>query len=134
MRENSLTASSLVGFHIEGPFLSPEDGPRGAHDRKFIREPDFSLFEEWQEAAEGHIRYITVAPETKGALKFISSVAASGVKVAIGHTGAEPEIIGEAVAAGATLSTHLGNGSYTQLPSLKTTSGSSWQMTTLWLD
>jgi len=119
IHDSQIVRDSIVGFHIEGPFISPEDGPRGAHDKKFVREAEFRLFEEWQEAAEGLIKLITVAPETKGALDFIKAVAATGVKVAIGHTGASPEQIREAIQAGATISTHLGNGSYTQIPRLR---------------
>jgi N-acetylglucosamine-6-phosphate deacetylase len=119
IHDSRIARDSIVGFHIEGPFISPEDGPRGAHDKKFVREADFRLFEEWQEAAEGLIKLVTVAPETKGALDFIKAVAATGVKVAIGHTGASPEQIHEAIQAGATISTHLGNGSYTQIPRLR---------------
>jgi len=119
IHDSQIVRDSIVGFHIEGPFISPEDGPRGAHDKKFVREAEFRLFEEWQEAAEGLIKLITVARETKGALDFIKAVAATGVKVAIGHTGASPEQIREAIQAGATISTHLGNGSYTQIPRLR---------------
>lgn len=119
IRRSPLLKLSIVGLHIEGPFISKEDGPRGAHDPKFVRDPDFSLFEQWQEAAEGTIRYITLAPELEGALDFIRKVVASGVKVSIGHTGASPDKIREAIAAGATLSTHLGNGSHTTVPRLR---------------
>ncbi len=111
--------NAIAGIHIEGPFISSEEGPRGAHDRRYIREPDFDEFEEWQEAAEGRIVYVTVAPERKGSIDFIKRVTAAGVCVAIGHTGAEPEEIWKAVDAGAGLSTHLGNGSYTMVPRLR---------------
>jgi N-acetylglucosamine-6-phosphate deacetylase len=119
MRSDEMIADSIAGFHIEGPFISPNDGPRGAHDPKFVRNPDFNEFLEWQEAADGYIKYITVAPETPGAIDFIERVVATGVKVAIGHSGASQELIHEAISSGATLSTHLGNGSAPQLPRLK---------------
>jgi N-acetylglucosamine-6-phosphate deacetylase len=111
--------SAIPGIHIEGPFISAEDGPRGAHDPAYVREPSFEDFQEWQEAAGGRISIVTVGPEREGALDFIRRVKESGVTVAIGHTGAEPEQISKAVEAGATLSTHLGNGSYTHIPRLK---------------
>ena len=84
-----------------------------------MRDPDFGEFEAWQEAADGKIAIVTLAPERKGAMEFIKKVAASGVIVAIGHTAADPEKIQEAVAAGARLSTHLGNGSHALIPRLK---------------
>lgn len=118
-RESELVRTAIMGLHIEGPFISPLDGPRGAHDRKYVRNPDYDEFGEWQEAAEGAIRLVTVAPETEGALDFIARISADGVIASIGHTAASPEIIRAAVDAGAKLSTHLGNGSSAMLPRLK---------------
>lgn len=112
-------AAAIPGFHIEGPYISSEDGPRGVHDPAYVRDPDFAEFEAWQEAAEGRIAIVTLAPERKGAIEFIKKVTASGVIVAIGHTAADPERIQAAVAAGARLSTHLGNGSHALIPRLK---------------
>lgn len=119
IRNSKLARKAISGVHIEGPFISSEDGPRGAHDKKFVRDPDFAEFESWQEAAEGRISIVTLAPEREGALDFIRKVSATGVTVSIGHTGASPEEICRAVETGARLSTHLGNGSYTELPRLK---------------
>lgn len=107
---------AVPGIHIEGPFISSEEGPRGCHDPSFIRDPDFEEFMQWQEAAEGRIVMVTIAPERKGSMDFIKKVTRAGVKIAIGHTGATPEIIKEAIKAGAQFSTHLGNGSYLILP------------------
>ena len=107
---------AIPGIHIEGPFISPEEGPRGCHDPSFIRNPDFEEFRQWQEAAEGRIVMVTIAPEREGSMDFIKKVTRTGVKIAIGHTGAAPEIIKEAIEAGAQFSTHLGNGSYLILP------------------
>jgi len=110
---------AIAGIHIEGPYISAEDGPRGAHDASYIRDPDFAEFCRWQEAAEGLIRLITLAPERKGALDFIQKVAAAGVVVAIGHSAAGAGLIGKAREAGARMTTHLGNGSHNLLPRLK---------------
>ena len=110
---------AIPGIHIEGPFISSEDGPRGCHDPEFVRDPDFEEFRQWQEAAEGRITMVTVAPEREGVMDFIRMVVRTGVKVAIGHTGAEPDIIRRAIEAGVQFSTHLGNGSYAILPKLK---------------
>ena len=110
------TKEAIPGIHIEGPFISPEEGPRGCHDPSFIRNPDFEEFKQWQEAAEGRIVMVTIAPEREGSMDFIKKVTRTGVNIAIGHTGASPEIIKEAIEAGAQFSTHLGNGSYLILP------------------
>ena len=107
---------AIAGIHMEGPYLSPEDGPRGAHPRAFVRDADVDDFRRRQEAAEGRIRLLTVAPEAPGVLRVIEHAAANGVRVAIGHTGATPAQIADAVSAGATLSTHLGNGCAQVLP------------------
>ncbi|MFP4383603.1 MAG: N-acetylglucosamine-6-phosphate deacetylase [Spirochaetia bacterium] len=112
VQDNELAAASIAGIHLEGPYISAEDGPRGAHDAGYIRDPDFDEFMEWQEVSGGRIKMITLAPERKGAMEFISRISETGVIAALGHTGAEPEIIREAVAAGARFSTHLGNGNY----------------------
>ncbi|HEX4592092.1 MAG TPA: N-acetylglucosamine-6-phosphate deacetylase, partial [Gemmataceae bacterium] len=106
----------MPAFHLEGPYISPEDGPKGAHPKAHIRPPDWDEFSRWQDAAGGRIRIVTLAPELPGALSFIERIAATGVVVSIGHAAATPEQIRAAVAAGARLSTHLGNGSHTVLP------------------
>ncbi len=115
-RSEPQVAYAVPGVHVEGPYISPEDGPRGAHPREHVRPPDWEEFEAFQEAAEGRIRIVTLAPEAPGAIPFIGRLVASGVIAAIGHTAASPEIIRAAVAAGARLSTHLGNGSHALLP------------------
>jgi N-acetylglucosamine-6-phosphate deacetylase len=103
-------------FHLEGPYLSAEDGPRGAHPKEHARDPDWDEFRRLQEAAGGRIRMVTLAPERAGAVPFIEKLTASGVVVAIGHTAATGEQIRAAVAAGARTSTHLGNGCHAMLP------------------
>ncbi len=108
--------AAIGGIHLEGPFLSKEDGARGAHNSDLVQTPDWELFQEWQNVAEGKIRIITLSPEWDGAAKFIKKCSDSGVIVAIGHTAATPEQINAAVQAGAQLSTHLGNGAHLMLP------------------
>lgn len=115
-REDALAASSIAGIHLEGPFLSPVDGARGAHSAAYTRAPDWDAFRRWQDAAEGRIRILTLSPEWDGAAAFVAKVAATGVIVSIGHTTATPEQIRDAVAAGARMSTHLGNGAQLMLP------------------
>ncbi|WP_343553613.1 amidohydrolase family protein [Pantoea sp.] len=109
-------ANAVPGFHLEGPFLSPEDGPRGAHPREAICAPDIALFDGWQQAAQQHIRLLTLSPEWEHSNELIKHCVAQQVRVAIGHTSATAQQIHTAVEAGATLSTHLGNGAHLQLP------------------
>ncbi len=106
----------IGGFHLEGPYLSDEDGPRGAHDREFIKKPDWEEFKLLQQKAEGLIKIITLSPEWEESEAFIQNAAKSGVKVAIGHTASTTDQIKKAVQSGATFSTHLGNGAHLQLP------------------
>ena len=106
----------MPGFHLEGPYMSGEDGPRGAHPKEHMRDPDWDEFRRWQEAAGGRIRMVTLAPERAGALAFIEKLNAAGVVVAIGHTAATGAQIRDAVKAGAKTSTHLGNGCHATLP------------------
>jgi N-acetylglucosamine-6-phosphate deacetylase len=100
----------VPGFHLEGPFISSEDGARGAHPLQHVRAPDLKLWRRWQKAADGLIRLVTLAPEVPRALPFIEKLAAEGVVVAIGHTMANADVVAKAADAGARISTHLGNG------------------------
>lgn len=111
-RERLEVARRVLGIHVEGPYISPEDGPRGAHPREHCRPPSWDEFARWQEAAAGHIRLLTLSPEYDEAPDFIRRVVESGVLVAIGHTQATASQIRAAVDAGARMSTHLGNGAH----------------------
>ncbi len=108
-------AARLPGIHLEGPFISPDDGPRGAHPRQHVRPPDWDEFRRLQDAAGGRIRLLTVSPEYDGASDFIRRVVDSGVLLAIGHTKATCDQIRAAADAGARLSTHLGHGAHPQI-------------------
>jgi N-acetylglucosamine-6-phosphate deacetylase len=109
-------AKAILGLHMEGPYISPEDGARGAHRREDIGPASIDDFDRRQDAAGGAIRLVTLAPEVPGALELIEHLRAAGIRVAIGHTAATPEQVRDAVRAGATLSTHLGNGCAQVLP------------------
>ena len=109
-------AGAVAGIHLEGPYISAEDGPRGAHPRQHVRPPDWDEFRRLQDAAGGRILLVTLAPEHDGALAFIERLVGAGVVVALGHTAAGGPRIRDAVRAGARLSTHLGNGSHAVLP------------------
>jgi N-acetylglucosamine-6-phosphate deacetylase len=114
-RDSSAVARRIAGVHVEGPYISREDGPRGAHPQKHCRPPDWDEFQRLQEAAEGQIRILTLSPEYEGAPRFIRQVADTGVIVAIAHTAASSDQIRAAVDAGATLSTHLGNATHAMI-------------------
>jgi len=101
---------SVPGFHLEGPYISPVQGFRGAHPEKYIRLPDLQEFKQYQEAADNMIRLITVAPEFEGAIPLIRYCADNDIVVSLGHHNGTAEQITAAVDAGASLSTHLGNG------------------------
>jgi len=105
-------AHRVAAVHLEGPYISTQDGTRGAHPREHCRPPDWDEFQRLQEAADGRIGILTMAVEFDHAPAFIERVAGSGVVVAIGHTAANSAQIRAAVDAGARLSTHLGNGSH----------------------
>lgn len=105
----------VCGCHLEGPYISAEDGPRGAHPIEHVRAADWSEFQKLQEISGNRIKLVTLAPEVDGALEFIREAVANNVVIAIGHTAATPEQVSAAVDAGAELSTHLGNGSHAMI-------------------
>jgi N-acetylglucosamine-6-phosphate deacetylase len=106
---------AMLGIHAEGPYLSPTEA-RGAHPAAHLRPASREDFARRQDAAEGRIVLVTLAPEVPGALELTAHLVAAGVRVAIGHSNASPEQIRDGVRAGATLSTHLGNGCAGGLP------------------
>lgn len=107
---------AIAGIHMEGPYISPADGARGAHPREHIVAASIDDFERRHDACEGRIRMVTIAPEVPGALALIAHLVLSGVRVAIGHTAATPQAIADGISAGATFATHLGNGCPQMLP------------------
>ena len=111
-----MATPAIAGIHMEGPYLAPADGPRGAHPREHLRPPSIEDFMRRQEAAAGRIVLVTLAPELPGTLPLIEHLVTAGVRVAIGHTDATPQQIADAAAAGASLATHLGNGCAQLLP------------------
>jgi N-acetylglucosamine-6-phosphate deacetylase len=96
-----------IGIHLEGPFLSHTK--RGVHHAPDLQKPDIGLFDRFQEAARGHIRLLTVAPEVPGALELIAYVTARGVRASMGHTNALASEAHAAIAAGASSATHTFN-------------------------
>ncbi len=107
---------AIAGIHLEGPYIAPLDGARGAHPQAYVCDASIEDFKQRQDAAQGRIVLVTLAPEVPNALALIEYLVAENIKVAIGHTAATPEQIRAAIKAGATLSTHLGNGCANLLP------------------
>jgi N-acetylglucosamine-6-phosphate deacetylase len=105
----------ILGYHIEGPWLSPEPGYRGAHPPGPMHAPSINEFERLQSAAGGHVRLITLAPEWPGSAECIAAITEAGVHVSIGHTDASETQIDESIRAGARFCTHVGNGTPLQL-------------------
>jgi N-acetylglucosamine-6-phosphate deacetylase len=101
---------SVPGFHLEGPYISPVDGYRGAHNQQWVRPPDWLEFMQIFEAAEQKILQVTIAPEIEGAMDFIRNSVDRHIIVGLGHHNASVDIIKQAVDAGARIATHLGNG------------------------
>jgi N-acetylglucosamine-6-phosphate deacetylase len=115
-RERLAEGAAIEGFHVEGPHISNEDGPRGAHPRRWVRRPDVHEFHRMQDAAHGFIRLVTISPEWTDTPRFIETLVAEGVVVSLGHMDATAAQIEDAVRAGATMSTHLGNAARASLP------------------
>lgn len=109
-------SAAIAGIHMEGPYISPEDGFRGAHPLAHVRPATIEDFKRRQDAADGSIVLVTLAPEADGAVPLIEYLVKTGVRVAAGHTAATPAQIAAAVSAGATMATHLGNGCAQMLP------------------
>jgi N-acetylglucosamine-6-phosphate deacetylase len=105
----------IAGLHMEGPYISALDGPRGAHPREHVVAASIDDFRRRQDAADGRIVLVTLAPEVPGALALIEYLVAQRILVALGHTAATATQIADAIRAGARLSTHLGNGCASQI-------------------
>ena len=104
--------AEVVGVHLEGPFLST--AKKGAQNGEFLHDPDVPMLKRLQDAAQGCVKLVTVAPEQPGAMEFIRAAVEMGVTVSVGHTVADYDTAMAAFAAGASHATHLYNG----MPSL----------------
>lgn len=109
-------AHAIVGVHLEGPYISAEDGPRGAHPLQYVRAPDVSEMREWISASEGLLSHVTLSPHWAESADLIRELRRLGIRVSIGHTEATPSQVHAAAEAGASMSTHLGNGAHAVLP------------------
>ena len=114
-KSSELAKTMIPGYHLEGPFISKLSGFSGCHPVDDISVIDEDVFSMLQDAAGGNINLVTLAPELEGALEFIKKLVHDGIIVALGHTAAGSNKIREAIKAGASLSTHLGNGTSSEL-------------------
>jgi len=99
----------VPGWHLEGPFLNPAPAYAGCHPPAAMRAPDVGLVERLERELRRPILLLTLAPELPGAEELIRWASSRGKIVALGHTGADADAVARAVAAGARMSTHLGN-------------------------
>lgn len=108
-------AQMIPGYHVEGPWLNPEAGYRGAHPADAMHAPTLAEYERLQSAARGRVKLITLAPEWPGSAECIAAMTRGGVHISLGHTNASEAQIDEAIRAGARFCTHLGNGAPLQM-------------------
>ncbi len=101
---------AILGWHVEGPFLSGRPGFHGAHDPQWMRDPTAQDLRELRDATGTEPVLLTIAPERSGAIEAIRLATSLGMRVSLGHTDASAETLRAAVAAGATGFTHLANG------------------------
>jgi N-acetylglucosamine-6-phosphate deacetylase len=104
------------GIHIEGPFISPVEGYRGAHPLDAIRQADLAAMEKLLDAADGLTRMVTLAPEQDPGFHVTRMLFKQGIAVSAGHTNASLNELKGAIDAGLTLFTHLGNGCPAVMP------------------
>ena len=96
-----------LGIHLEGPFLS--HSKRGVQPAEHLLKPDVATFDKMFDAAEGHVRLMTLAPELPGATELAAHAVKRGVRVSMGHSNATASETRAAIAAGATSATHTFN-------------------------
>lgn len=102
-------ADTLSGYHVEGPWISTEAGYHGAHPVELACKPTLQDYRALRDAAGGHLKLITLAPEVDGCEPIIEAACADGVRISLGHTNASESDIDRAIKVGATLATHVGN-------------------------
>ncbi|WP_297201384.1 amidohydrolase family protein [uncultured Pluralibacter sp.] len=115
-QQDGIAKAMIFGVHLEGPSISPQDGPRGAHPAEHIRPPDLAEFARWQQASGNLVKLVTLSPHFPECGRYIRALVQQGVRVSLGHTHSSHQQIVDAVEAGASLSTHLGNGAHGMLP------------------
>ena len=113
---NASVRRVIRGIHIEGPFINPEPGYRGAHPVDAIRPADLPAMERLLKSAGGLTRLVTLAPECDPGLQVTRELAESGIVVSAGHTNASRDELQAAIDAGLTMFTHVGNGCPATMP------------------
>ena len=108
-RSDERIARVIRGYHLEGPWITTEPGYHGAHPVDKVEPPSLSAYTRLRDAGGGRVKLITLAPEVEGAVPVIESAVADGIRISLGHTNASDEAIDNAIKAGATLATHVGN-------------------------
>ena len=116
IQQDELVKSVVKGIHIEGPFLNPEEGYRGAHPKEFIIPADIDKAKQMQSRGEGFIKLFTLAPECDNEFKTTRFLTENDVVVSAGHTNASLDELNAAIDNGLKMFTHLGNGSPIVLP------------------
>ena len=106
-RQGNPAGARPLGIHLEGPFLS--HARRGVHPPSCLLTPSVAAFDQLWQAARGHVRVITIAPELDGALEVISEATRRGVCVSLGHSDADLESAHRGYAAGGRHATHTFN-------------------------
>jgi N-acetylglucosamine-6-phosphate deacetylase len=107
LMHDDAAAASIVGIHLEGPFLNP--AKRGSHHKEYLLAPDVAALRHLLAAGEGSVRVVTLAPELPGGMELLREAVSAGVIAAVGHTDATFDQARDAFATGATLATHLFN-------------------------
>jgi N-acetylglucosamine-6-phosphate deacetylase len=105
-----LARQIIAGLHIEGPFISPIDGYRGAHPRDAVRPAEPDSMQRLLDAAGGLTRIVTLAPECDAGFRVTRRLAGQAIRVSAGHTNASLDELKAAIDAGLSMFTHLGNG------------------------
>lgn len=110
-RDRDTIAAACIPFvHVEGPSISARDGYRGAHPLEWVRPPSIAEFDRWQAACGDLVGMVTLSPHGSESSEYITALRERGVHVSLGHSHASNAQIQAAIDAGASLSTHLGNG------------------------
>ncbi len=107
--QDASIASTICGYHLEGPWISTETGYHGAHPVDLACNPTIEDYLRLRDAAGGNLRVITLAPEIEGTELIIEAAKADNIRISLGHTNASVAAIDRAILAGATLATHVGN-------------------------
>ncbi len=107
--KDAAIAAMVQGYHLEGPWISTETGYNGAHPIEHARHGSIADYQRLRDAAGGRLKLITLAPETPDCLPLIEAATSDGIRISLGHTNASEAAIDNAIRAGATMATHLGN-------------------------